>query len=60
MESDLYFGERSGVDVRAYRDGLRIAGWFDGNVGIDGGFLTWAEIDLLRRRAARRKSFRPP
>jgi len=59
MKADLYFGERSGVDVRAYGDGLRIAGWYDGIVGIEGGFLTWADIDVLRKQARRRNPYRP-
>ena len=55
---DVSFGDRSGVDVRAYGDGIRITGWYDGLVGIEGGFLTWAELDALRAKAKRRNPYR--
>jgi len=51
---DFAFGERSGVDVRAYPEGLRIQGWYDGMVGIEGGLITWEDIEELRRKAKRR------
>ena len=52
--SDIAFGDRCGVDLRAYPDGLRIGGWYDSFVGIEGGFITWEELDALRKKARRR------
>ena len=57
MVADFAFGERSGVDVWAHKDGIFIAGWYDTFVGIEGGFVTWGELDELRRKAKRRKAF---
>lgn len=60
--ADWYSNDQSnssGVDARAYPDGLFIAGWYDSFVGIQGGFLTWDEIDALRKKAKRRCSFNP-
>ena len=56
--ADVYIGEGDGIDVRAYPDGLRITGFFDSFVGIEGGFLTWAEIEALRTKARRRIPYR--
>lgn len=52
--ADIYAGDRSGIDVRAYRDGLAISGWYDTHVGIEGTFLTWEQIEELRRKGKRR------
>lgn len=58
--NDIEFGERSGVDVRAYKNGLYVGGWYDSFVGIEGGFITWEQLDELRARTKRRKPYSPP
>lgn len=59
MSADIYLTEydREGVDLRAYPDGLYIGGWYDSMVGIEGGLVTWEQIEELRRKARRRKPF---
>ena len=57
---DWYSGSyRSGVDARFYPDGIAIGGWYDSMVGIEAGFITWAEIDEWRKKARRRHPYRP-
>lgn len=56
--SDISVGQRSGIDVRAYPDGIVIGGWYDTYVGIEGAFVSWEQLDDLRRKARRRKAFR--
>ena len=57
MNADIYFGEMAGVEVRAYRDGILVAGWYDDQVRIEGGFVTWEELDALRKKASKRVSY---
>lgn len=58
MTSDMYSeGRGSGVDIRSYPDGLYISGWYDTYVGIEGMFVTWEELDALRKKARRRKPY---
>jgi len=39
----------SGVRVTLTRRGVEISGWHDSYVGIEGGFVSWAEFDKARR-----------
>lgn len=39
----------SGVTMLVRRDGIDVYGYYDGTVGIEGGFLSWEEIEHLRR-----------
>jgi len=50
-------GEGNGVEVAAFADGVFISGWYDSCAAIEGGFLTWAELDELRRKAKDRPAF---
>lgn len=56
---DLSFGGRSGVDLRGYPDGVYVGGWYDGNVGIEGAFVTWDELDAIRAKSRRRIPYHP-
>lgn len=47
--STLY--ERSGVDLRADKDGLWAGGWYDSFVGIESVLIPWSEIDAARKVA---------
>lgn len=56
--SDILIGPgREGVDIRAYPDGIYVSGWYDSMVGIEGGFVTWEQLDALRKKARRRQPF---
>lgn len=57
--SDFAFGNRSGVDARIFPDGVYISGWYDSMVGIEGGFITWEELEEIRKKTRRRKPFNP-
>lgn len=54
---DISVGGREGVGLRAYPDGVYLSGWYDSFVGIEGGFVTWEQLDELRRKAKRRLPF---
>lgn len=38
----------SDIELTFTRRGLEIAGYYDSFVGLEGGFLTWAEVDEIR------------
>lgn len=59
MSEDIAVGERSGISVRAYRNGLWISGWYDSMVGIEGFLLPWETIDALRVKSKRRVEVNP-
>ena len=47
----------SGIDMRAYPDGVYLSGWYDSMVGIEGAFLSWEYLDALKHRAKRRQPY---
>lgn len=55
--SDWSVGEYSGVDLTSSSNGIWIAGWYDSFVGIEGGFISWEELDTIRKNTKRRKPF---
>lgn len=38
----------SGINITFTRKGIELAGYFDSFVGIEGGFISWTDIDLIR------------
>jgi hypothetical protein len=57
MAADIIQGDRSGIDIYAVRNGLIIGGWYDSMVGIEPLFITWEQVDELRRRSKRRQPY---
>lgn len=57
MSSDIAFGDRSGVDLRAFPNGIYLGGWYDSFVGIEGGFVSWDDLEALRKKTRRRARF---
>ena len=56
--SDWSVGEHSGVDLRAAVNGVWISGWYDSCVGIEGGFISWEQLDTLRLKSKRRLPYK--
>lgn len=50
-------GKREGIGIRAVGNGLHIWGWYDSIVGMEGGFVTWDQLDELRKKAKRRRPY---
>jgi hypothetical protein len=46
-----YGGYHSGIMLELTRTGVEVWGYYDGCVGIEGGFITWEDFDLLRAAA---------
>ena len=42
-------GSSSGISLVLTRKGVEVRGWYDHFGGIEGGSLTWAEFDELRK-----------
>lgn len=40
----------SGIEIRFTRKHIDVIGWYDTYVGIEGGILTWDELDAIRQR----------
>ena len=52
----IEFGtSHDGISLGVSEKGIEVWGWFDGIVGIEGGFLSWDEIQKLRDRACKKK-----
>ena len=54
---ELSASNESGIKVEAKKEGLEIWGWYDHVVGLEGGLITWEQIDEMRRivmKSARR------
>lgn len=47
-EKVIDYGDRDGVVLRFTRKGLTVSGWYDRMVHIEGGVLSWSEIDKIR------------
>lgn len=47
------FEPRSGIQVTISRDGLKVFGWYDSMVGIEGYTIPWDEFDELREWVTR-------
>ncbi len=45
----------SGIDCQVTRKGLRIGGFFDSFVGIEGRLIPWDELDEARRKVMSRE-----
>lgn len=57
MTPDIHhapYGERSGIDIYAVRDGIVIQPWYDTNVAIETLFIPFKQIEALRAAAKRR------
>ena len=39
----------SGIDLRIISRGIVIGGWYDDMVGLEGGLVTWDQLDELRK-----------
>ena len=40
----------SGIELRFTRKHIYVFGWYDSCVGLEGGILTWDELDAIRQR----------
>ena len=56
---DIDIGQSDGVSLRFYPDGIHVTGWYDGCVGIEGGFVPWKTIDEWRKKEKRRHRWAP-
>lgn len=60
--SDINFtpdqNARTGISIFAHGDGIEIDGWYDSFVGLGvSAFISWEQLDELRRKARRRKYY---